>query len=333
LSDHHHTHKCTHSHFDFSAIENENLKRWATYAAVSVALILILSKVMAWMLTDSVSVLSSLADSFLDFIASGINMVAVHRAMKPADKNYRFGHGKIEALSAIAQTLLIVISASVVIYEAQEHFSHPQVIEKPLVGIVVMMLSIVLTSGLVMFQNRVIKRTQSVAITADSMHYKADLYLNLGVLVSIVISSWFHFLLIDALVGGIIGIYLLSTCWQIGKEAYSILMDRELPDFKRQRLIEIILAHPKTLAYHDLKTRSSGVKNFIQFHLELEGKLTLFEAHHIIEEIEHAIKHEFSQVEVIIHADPHGVHEERAFEPSQVKKGNLIKRLIKRNKT
>lgn len=300
---------CQHSHFDFSGIKNDRMKRFVTYTAVLVALSLILAKIFAWFFTGSVSILSSLADSILDMLASVVNMFAVHHAMRPADKEHQFGHGKIEAIAALAQASIIFVSVLFVYYEAINRFINPVLVTKPTVGVVVMLFSIMLTIGLVIFQTMVIRRTRSIAITADSMHYKADLYLNIGVLVSLFISSGLNIAWLDPLVGIAIGSYILMTSWRIAKAACDILMDRELPDKSREKIIKIIKAHPKVKGLHALKTRSSGTQEFIQVHLEMDGKMSLHEAHDIAQEIDDKIQAIFPRAYVTIHQDPEDVVE------------------------
>lgn len=305
---HHMHHNCTHNHFDFSHISDSRLKHLATYSSVGIAVLLIFAKIFAWHMTESVSLLSSLGDSVLDAMASIVTLFAVRQAMKPADKEHRFGHGKIESLSAIAQSLFIIASALFILYEAQDHFSNPQPIQKPMVGIVVMGISIIVTSGLVWFQSKVIARTKSVAILADSMHYRADLYLNLGVLVSIIISAVWEFYVIDPLVGAGVALYILYTAIQIIRDALHVLMDRELSDEDLERISSIIASHPQVHSFHDLKTRSSGTGEFIQAHLELDGNLPLKSTHHIVEEVQKSILKAYPNAEVIIHQDPVNPH-------------------------
>jgi len=301
---HHTHHNCPHNHFDFSSISDHRLKRLATYSSIGIALILIISKVFAWQVTESVSLLSSLGDSGLDALASLVTFISVRQAMRPADKEHRFGHGKIEALSAIAQSLFIIASALFILYEAQEHFSSPQPIQTPMVGILVMIFSIILTAGLVWFQAKVIQKTKSVAILADSMHYKADLYLNVGVLISIIVSTTWDFYLIDPIVGAAISLYILYTAVQIMRNALHVLMDRALGDEDLERISTILASHPQVHSFHDLKTRSSGTGEFIQLHVELDGTLPLNSTHKIVEEIEARLLEIYPNAEVIIHQEP-----------------------------
>ncbi len=297
-------HNCNHNHFDFSFIEDNKLKHLATYSSVSIAIVLIVAKVFAWCMTESVSLLSSLGDSGLDAMASIVTLIAVRHAMRPADKEHRFGHGKIEALSAIAQSLFIVASALFILYEAVEHFANPQPIQEPLIGVVVMLISIALTSALVWFQTKVIARTKSVAILADSIHYKADLYLNIGVLISIIISTTWNFYVIDPIVGALVALYILYTAIEIIRSAIHVLMDRELSDEDLERITTIIESHPHVHNFHDLKTRFSGTREFIQIHLELDGNLSLKDSYLIVKDVEKMILNEYPNAEVIIHQDP-----------------------------
>ena len=290
----------------------ERLMRFATYAAVAVASLLIVAKFAAYLLTGSVSMLSTLIDSLLDAAASLVNLVAVRHALLPADREHRFGHGKAEALAGLGQSAFIAGSAVFLLVQAGDRLYHPHPIENGAIGMVVMVFSMVLTAVLVTFQRFVIRRTRSIAITADSLHYAGDVGVNLAVLVAFFLSAKFSWYLADPLFALAIGCYIVFTAWLIARSAYDMLMDRELPDADRERIKLIARAHPKVRDLHDLRTRTSGRNSFIQFHLEMDGRMTLTEAHELADEVEAAILREFPGAEVIIHEDPEGVAETRA---------------------
>lgn len=177
--------------------ENGQLMRWATYASVAVACILIVIKVVAYLLTGSVAILSSLIDSILDMIASIINLFAVRHALIPADHDHRYGHGKAEAIAGLAQAAFITGSSVFLIYEAVNRIYHQQPVENGMVGIGVMLITIALTLILVKFQRYVVNKTGSIAITADSLHYVSDLLLNVSVIVALILSVYFDWQIAD----------------------------------------------------------------------------------------------------------------------------------------
>jgi len=289
------------------------LMRLATFASTGVAAVLIVAKLAAWYLTGSVAMLSTLIDSVLDLAASAINLLAVRTALQPADHEHRFGHGKAEPLAGLGQAAFISGSALFLLVEASSRFIDPEPIRQGMVGIGVMVLSIALTIGLVSFQRRVVRRTGSVAIGADSLHYASDLLVNVGVIAAMVLASRFGLVLADPLIATAIGLYILYSAFQIGRGAYDQLMDRELGEEERQRIRAIALAHPEVEDLHDLRTRMSGLQTFIQFHIELDGSLPLAEAHRIADEVEAEIREAFAGAEVIIHQDPAGEEQERPF--------------------
>ncbi len=292
------------------------LLRLATRAAVGVAGLLIVAKLAAWFLTDSVAILSSLMDSVLDVGASLVNMYAVAHALVPADREHRFGHGKAEALAGLAQSAFISGSALFLVAEAGQRLIEPRAIVRDEIGIAVMVLSLVLTIGLVIFQRHVVKRTRSVAISADSMHYRGDILANLGVILALVLAGRFGWIYADAIIALLVAAYILHGAWGIIKNALDQLMDRELPEPQRQRIRQIALAHDRVEDVHDLRTRSSGVQSFIQLHMELDGELTLMQSHEIADEVEDAIRAAFPGAEVIIHQDPAGLEEWRPEYPA-----------------
>jgi ferrous-iron efflux pump FieF len=287
------------------------LMRWATYAAVSVALSLVVIKFGAWIATESLSLLSTLIDSLLDVGASLINLFAVRHALQPADKEHRFGHGKAEPLAGLAQAAFISGSALFILFEAGDRLLHPRDVVNIDAGFGVMAVSIVLTLLLIGFQRYVVKKTGSVAIKADSMHYKMDVLVNLGVIVSLVLVSRFGWLIADPLIAVAIALYIFHGAWEVGSNSLNLLMDKELPDEERKRIQDIALAHPGVLGLHDMRTRSSGLNLFIQFHLDMDGEITLNEAHVIAEAVMYKIEAAFPNAEVLIHEDPAGVEERR----------------------
>ncbi len=291
--------------------ETARLMRLATYASVAVAGILIVAKLIAWLATDSVSMLSTLLDSVLDAAASVINLLAVRHALTPADREHRFGHGKAEPLAALGQSAFVAGSAVLLIVEVVRRFWRPQPIENGDLGILVMLGSIVLTAVLVLFQRHVVRKTGSLAIGADRLHYVGDVLVNGGVILALALTKFFGWKLIDPAFGAVIAAYILYTAWNIARSSLDMLMDRELVDEERQRIRQIALGHPEVKALHELRTRASGPSMFIQFHLEMDGQMSLYEAHRVADQVEDEILAAYPGAEVIIHQDPSGILERR----------------------
>lgn len=292
--------------------QRPRLKLWAAGASVGVALMLTIAKAAAYFATGSVSLLSTLMDSLLDFAASLINLVAIFQAAAPADREHRFGHGKAEPLAGLGQAAFVAGSAVFVLVQAIDRLLHPAALTNEALGIGVMLVSIVVTLALVLFQRRVIRATGSVAIGADALHYKSDLLVNLAVIAALIASGTFGWHLADPLLAGAVALYILWSAWEILANSVNLLMDRELPEEDRERIRAIAMAHPAVISLHDLRTRSSGTQTFIQFHLELDPNLTLIDAHAIAEAVMHEVEHAFPNAEVLIHEDPFGVKERRA---------------------
>jgi ferrous-iron efflux pump FieF len=289
--------------------QGEQLVRWATYASVTVAAILIGIKFLAWWITQALSLQATLIDSILDAAASIINLIAVHKAQQPATHPYRFGFGKAEAIAALGQSIFIALSAGWLIFQAMGRFWEPLPLQESSIGLIVMIVAMALTSGLILFQRYVITHTRSTAIEADSLHYRSDFLINGGVLFSLLAGSFLEWDWLDPVFATFIAIYILYTAWQISAEAICILMDRELPEKLRERIRIVALSHPEVKGLHDLRTRSSGTKHFIQLHLEVEGGLTLDQVHAIADQVETSLLKEFPRAEILIHQDPVGLRE------------------------
>jgi len=288
---------------DISHKDRARLLTLATTASVATASGLIAVKLVAWLLTGSVSVLASLIDSLMDTAASLINFFAVRYSLVPADDEHRFGHGKAESLAGLAQAAFIGGSAVFLVMHALDRLLHPRPIVEMQIGIAVMVFAIMATLALLGIQRYVIRRTGSMAIRADSLHYLTDLLTNLSIIAALVLVS-FGWESSDSILAIGIAAYILYSAWQIAHEAFQLLMDRELPEEERQRMLQIARDHARTQGVHDLRTRQSGATKFVQLHLELDEGLSLKQAHSIADEVVEAICVAFPSANVIIHQDP-----------------------------
>lgn len=276
----------------------------ASWASVCVAILLLLMKIYAWFSTGSIGVLASLVDSLLDLLASLINMFAIRYAMVPADDEHRFGHGKAESLAGLGQALFISSSALFLIIYSIERMVNPSELRSIEVGSVVVGISIILTFALVAFQRFVAKKTGSLAIKADSLHYASDLLTNTGILIGLVLYQQ-GVVQADPLIALAIGIYILKSAWDIGDESVHHLLDRELPDDEQAQILAIANAPEEVLEVHELRTRQSGRTKFVQMHLVMHGSTPLNKAHQVSDKVEADIEREFHDVDVLIHLDPH----------------------------
>lgn len=283
------------------------LMRQASRASVAVALTLIVIKAAAWVASGSVALLGSLLDSCLDAVASGLILLAINHALSPADEEHRFGHGKAEAIAGLVQAAVISGSALFLFIESINHFIRPVAVTASEWGIAVIVISLVLTIVLVRYQLWVLKQTGSLAVSADSLHYTSDLIMNMGVIAALVASGVFGLTIVDPIVGVMIAAFIVKSAWSIARQSYDTLMDREMSPEERARIEAVVLGHPEVRGLHDLRTRTSGINSFIQFHLELDPAIRLDKAHIISDRVEAAIARVFPDADIIIHADPAGI--------------------------
>ena len=296
----------------------DRLRRRATYAAVAVAALLIVLKFAGWLATGSVALLSSLVDSLLDIAASLVNLVAVRHAMSPADREHRFGHGKAEPLAVLGQSAFITGSALLVLAEAVRRLIWPVRVDNPPLGIAVMIVAIAVTVGLVAYQRHVVRRTGSIAISADELHYRSDIVLNGSVIAALALGSLFDQPILDPLFGAAIGVWIVYSAVRLAALSVTQLMDRELSDDEREKIRVIAQSHPEVAAAHDLKTRVAGPTAFIQLQREMDGGLSLARAHQISDEVEVLLRAAYPHAEIMIHQDPEGVEEPRSNFPPRV---------------
>jgi len=278
--------------------------RLATYASVTTAAALIAMKFFGWWVTHSISLQASLIDSLLDAFASFINMVAVYHALKPADKEHRYGHGKAESLAGLGQAIFIGASSIWLLYEAVERFMTPEPVEATGTGLLIMGIAIIVTFFLISFQNYVVKRTGSTAIAADMIHYRSDILINTAVIISLSTAQFFHAEILDSIFGIFIGIYIFWCAGTIMIQAFNVLMDRELDEEERKIILAVIKSHPKVIEVRDLRTRTSGLQQFFQLNLIMDPKLSLHEADLIAAKVEEEVMKAFPKSQVMIRLVP-----------------------------
>ena len=278
----------------------------AALASVSTALLLLLVKGYAAWTTASVAMLGSLADTGLDVVASLITLYGVRLAAMPADHDHRFGHGKAEAIAAQIQVGIITISALGIAWRGVARLIHGEVTANAGDGIIVSVFAILATIGLLAYQRRVIARTGSVAIQTDNVHYQSDLLLNGSVIVALVLDQYVGLKGADPVFGLLIAGWLGWGAFSASTRAIDQLMDKEWPEAKRSRFVEVAARHPELKGMHDLRTRTSGSHDFVQFHMAVDPQMTVAEAHRVMDEVEHKLALEFPGCEILIHVDPEG---------------------------
>lgn len=287
-----------------------NLNRSAALASISVALLLVGLKGWAAWSTGSSAMLGSLADTALDLIASVATLTAVWVASQPADDKHRFGHGKAEAIAAMFQVVLISISALLIFFNAVDHLLSGARTSQASEGIGVSIIAIIATFGLLAWQRHVISRTGSIAISSDHLHYQSDLLLNLAVIAALALDQYGGIPGADPLFGIAIALWLGFGAWRASQMAIEQLMDREWPKDKKARFLELIARQPDLRGVHDLRTRTSGNQDFVQFHVWIDPDMTVRQAHRVMDDIEARLHAEFPDVEILIHPDPEGLVDE-----------------------
>jgi ferrous-iron efflux pump FieF len=301
-----------------TAAGHSRLSTRAALASVSLALVLLVAKAWAAYRTDSTAMLGSLADTALDVIASLTTLAGVRIAAMPADQDHRFGHGKAEALVALAQVVLITVSAIGIAWRAVDRLINGAQTEAMGLGVGVSLLAIALTFILLWYQRRVIARTGSVAIKTDNIHYKSDLMLNSAVIVALVLEQALHVAGADAVFGIGIALWLLWGAWRASSESINQLMDREWPEEERQEFLAVAAKYPELGGLHDLRTRKSGTLRFVQFHVWVPADWTVQVAHDRLDHVEELLQQRFPGTEILIHVDPEGQTDRETLLPSDI---------------
>lgn len=294
------------------------LKRSAVFASIAVATFLAALKLRAVWSTGSSAMLGSLADTALDLVASLATFAGVLIAAQPPDERHRFGHGKAEAIAAMFQVMLISMSALGIAYRAIDQFLAGSRTEAAAEGIGVSIIAMVVTLALLAWQRHVIRLTGSIAIGTDHVHYKSDLALNLAVIAALALDQYLGLPGADPVFGLAIAGWLAWSAWRASHAAIEQLMDHEWPDEKKQRFLEVMARHPELRGVHDLRTRTSGDQDFVQFHVWVDPNMTVRAAHRVMDDLERRLQAEFPEVEILIHPDPEGLVDEEGMAAQDV---------------
>lgn len=285
---------------------NSILIKSASYSALVTTALVLCFKAYGWLMTDSQSILSSLVDSMLDISSSFINLIAVYVALQPPDYNHRFGHEKFQDLAIFSQSIFFIASSLFTITSASRAIFYGSELSNSELGLNAMYISAIITFVLVCYQSYVLSKTNSQIVSVDRLHYVSDFLTNIAVIISIHLST--KYWLVDPLAGIGISLYVIYAAWNLFRKSIRNLADEEFSDEDRQKILAVLSEYKHKYAQikgvHELKTRCAANKVFIQFHLEMEGAMILYDAHAISDEIMGALKLVFPGAEVIIHEDP-----------------------------
>ncbi|WCM21176.1 cation diffusion facilitator family transporter [Paraburkholderia bryophila] len=292
-------------------MSDEALRRMASVIALAVALGLVVVKVWAWLATDSISLLTSAADGLVDVVASSVTFAGVRYAARPADRGHRYGHGKAEAVAAFVQALLLAGAALGLGAESIHRLFVPQVLNQTGFGIWVIVASSAIAAGLVGMQTLVVRRTGSTAIAADRAHYVTDVAVNLAVLVALLLERFLGWTRADAIGALAISVYMVWNARGMAAQALLQLLDRELDEADRARIEAAVLGCDGVQGLHDMRTRNGGDRVFVEFHVEVDGSLTVEAGHTIGDNAEKAVQRLFQAADVVAHLEPAGIKDER----------------------
>lgn len=295
----HHNHINPH---DFKSEKALNAGR----AALIIVSILIFAKTIAFLFSGSASVLSTLTDSVADALMSLTAFISLRMSLKPADKEHRYGHGKIEGLFALVQSIVIAMAGVIVAYTAVVHLFNPVPLTDHILSASVMVLSILLSLLLVYIQKKALEHTQSLAIEADHAHYKTDIAINAGVFLVLIVTFYGAPNWIDGVFALLVSLYIWHTAYEVGEKAVNMLLDREMEDPIRETIKDIVMQHSEVLDMHDLRAIRSGMKMIVNFDIDVDPNILLWSAHEIARDVELELLKTFPNAEIMIHIDPAG---------------------------
>ena len=297
------------------------LQKKATVVSSSVAAFLTLIKLVIGIMSGSVAVLASAIDSILDMFVSLFNYFAISNSEKPADKYFNYGRGKIEALASVIEGVIISLSGLFLLYTAIKKYFSNEVSTYLDISLIVMVISLIITIGLVAYLNAVAKQTNNMVIKADALHYKTDVWVNIAVLSSLIIVYFTGYEIVDIIIGASISLFIIYSAYELIEDGILVLLDRALPEEMAKKIEEIFQIDSSVNDYHDLKTRNVSDKNYVDVHLVFDCIITLMAAHKISDRIEDKIRAlDTSKNWIInIHMDPYDDSEINNQENSIIK--------------
>lgn len=266
---------------------------------------LIIFKIVAGIISGSVSIISEAIHSSMDLLASIIAFFSVKASSKPADDDHPFGHGKIENISGVIEGVLILVASIMIIVQAIKKIYNPRPIENEWVAILVMFIS-----GLVNFivstkLYKVGEEEDSMALKADALHLKTDIYTSLGVGIGILLIKITNIHILDSIVAILVAFLIIKEAVELTKNGFDELIDKRLSDEEENEIKDIIeRCKSDFIDYHKLKTRKSGNVKHIDFHITLDKNTTVKEAHDIIGDIKKEMNKSIKNSRVTIHIDP-----------------------------
>lgn len=292
-------------------LSDEKLKILAAESGIFLAVVLGIIKAITAFYTGSLSIFSSMIDSLSDAFSSFISLIAVHFSARPLSDKHRYGYGKAESLSAFLQAAFIIGSGMFVLYDGIRRFIGQEKVIETNLGLVVMIFSIFATFVVIFFQKYVARKTKSLALEAESQHYTVDILTNGAIIISLMFLKYFDWQWIDIVTALAISGYLIFNAVVLAIKALDDITDREADDETKRIILAAVGETEGVLGCHDLRSRVSGARVFVELHLEIDGRLSLFSAHKISDEVENKITKKLPHVQVIIHQDPFGLKEDR----------------------
>ena len=285
--------------------ENEIiLKRHTARLSVMSNLILVVCKLIVGMLTGTVSIISEAIHSGVDLMASTVSFMAVRKSSEPPDEEHDYGHGKVENVSAAAESLFIIAAAIFIFAEAVGKFTNPQLPEDLDLAMGVMIVSSVLNLAVSQRMHHIGKRTNSAALLADALHLRTDVWTSVAVLFGIILMKITGYLWIDPLIACCVAVGILHVGYQMCRSSYDTLVDASLDAAEEAHIGSIIMNNPQVIGYHHLRTRKAGEVTVMDFHLELDKNMSLEAAHDVASEVELELRRQAGPCDPTIHLEP-----------------------------
>jgi cation diffusion facilitator family transporter len=285
---------------------NTSANKWKPLRlSLILATTLAILKLIVGILINSLAILSSAIDNLMDILNSFFNLVALKKSEEPPDINHRYGHSKFEPLATYTQSLVLIATAFYILYQSIIKMYHHDTVKNVNIGLFIMVISMITTLILTSYLDKQAKRYHSNLIKAESLHYKTDLYTNLGIIISLILIKYWNLYILDPIISAIISLYIFYEALKLTFESGKELTDTDVSSELRNNLDNIMAQYNNNIVdYHNLRTRKAGDKMFIDMHVTMCNNPSLEEAHNIVDKIEYLIKQNYKNVDITIHVEP-----------------------------
>jgi cation diffusion facilitator family transporter len=274
------------------------------YFSLAGSVFVLLLKFVAYVMTGSAALLSDAAESIVNVVAAVIVLIAMRIALRPADYQHPYGHGKAEVVSSALEGGMILVASGMILLSSVPRLFNPAEPSQPLLGLIVAVVALLVNGALGFVLQREAKRVSSQALATNAKHVFTDVWTSLGVIVgfgAVIMTGWN---VLDPIVALIVALNIVRTGLSVVNHSVSQLIDERLPEAEEKKMLDVLDSYPEVLGYHRLRSRRAGYGRFAEVDIFVEPTLSVYEAHELVKRLEEAIRVSLPNLVTTIHVEP-----------------------------